>query len=284
LAKLRVTHTGSCTQYGVPFSVAAKKCGIEYQYIFGAAQRGSQIRWKQNGKWWTCEKCATDKWGEAPPEGQQASADIEPIAETIQAYRSWVINDGRLKSMNSQVWPISQLEAKCDGNRRTRRRVHFVPDRKCSCGLYAKNTVEGLFGYFSYGLRPKQVFGAVDFWGRVIEADEGYRAQFGKPTALLCIDYTLADDIHATAHRYDIPVVHKVSMLDQVTWGNWEGDDNGDWGREEDGGGARATATGISAGKASCRDAATRARSIEELHFLVEEGIISPGNVMERFV
>jgi hypothetical protein len=65
---------------------------------------------------------------------------------------------------------------------------HEAPVTGCSCGLYGLKNVQELLATWNNGHeREKQdtVFGAVHLWGRLIEHQNGWRAQFAYP-AFLC--------------------------------------------------------------------------------------------------
>jgi preprotein translocase subunit YajC len=69
-----------------------------------------------------------------------------------------------------------------------------VPDRNCSCGVYAAKNIEHLrqLGYEGYG-----VCGEVYLWGIVVEHTLGWRAQFAYPKNLVLplhlLPFTLAE-------------------------------------------------------------------------------------------
>jgi len=79
----------------------------------------------------------------------------------------------------SRPWrPMEPAEAACK-----HARLHGAPNVDCSCGLHGTHDVEIL-----RRTRCPAVLGRVAFWGRVIEHELGYRAQFGYPQrlALVC--------------------------------------------------------------------------------------------------
>jgi len=60
--------------------------------------------------------------------------------------------------------------------------LHGAPNVDCSCGLHGTHDVEIL-----RRTRCPAVLGRVAFWGRVIEHELGYRAQFGYPQRLTLV-------------------------------------------------------------------------------------------------
>jgi hypothetical protein len=129
---------------------------------------------------------------------------IEPVV----AFRSWYLAEGgTLLSMNHTPWkPRKAFEAEC--NRRgtaihgftarhkksnvtvafgplddleTPTVTQHVPGENCSCGIYAANTIEHAMQYFQ---GTACVIGTVYLWGKVIEGDRGWRAQYAYPKEL----------------------------------------------------------------------------------------------------
>jgi len=107
--------------------------------------------------------------------------------EPIVAWRAWALTghrDGtelllRPVAGRSRPWrPMEPAEAACK-----HARLHGAPNVDCSCGLHGTHDVEIL-----RRTRCPAVLGRVAFWGRVIEHELGYRAQFGYPQrlALVC--------------------------------------------------------------------------------------------------
>ena len=70
-----------------------------------------------------------------------------------------------------------------------------APHLTCTCGIYAYKEKPRLLGEirYTYG-RPvappvsglRLVYGEINLWGKVVEHDDGYRAQFGYPKRLWC--------------------------------------------------------------------------------------------------
>jgi hypothetical protein len=112
---------------------------------------------------------------------------VGTTTEPIVAWRAWALTghrDGtelllRTVAGRSRPWrPMEPAEAACK-----HARLHGAPNVDCSCGLHGTHDVEIL-----RRTRCPAVLGRVAFWGRVIEHELGYRAQFGYPQrlALVC--------------------------------------------------------------------------------------------------
>lgn len=112
---------------------------------------------------------------------------VGATTEPIVAWRAWALTghrDGtelllRPVAGRSRPWrPMEPTEAACK-----HARLHGAPNVDCSCGLHGTHDVEIL-----RRTRCPAVLGRVAFWGRVIEHELGYRAQFGYPQrlALVC--------------------------------------------------------------------------------------------------
>ena len=107
--------------------------------------------------------------------------------EPILAWRTWALTghrDGtdlllRPVAGRSRPWkPMQPVEAGCK-----HARLHAAPHVECTCGLHATHAPDIL-----RRTRCPAVLGRAALWGRVIEHDHGYRAQFAYPqlVALVC--------------------------------------------------------------------------------------------------
>jgi len=125
---------------------------------------------------------------------------IPDYISPVVAHRVWRWDDTGLKSLNGEPWlPDRPVEARCRVAPAARHvsvvnRPAEVPDRSCTCGLYAAKNLEHLrqLGYASYG-----VCGEVYLWGIVVEHRLGWRAQFAYPKNLILplslLPFTLAE-------------------------------------------------------------------------------------------
>lgn len=103
--------------------------------------------------------------------------------EPIEAWRAWSLTgrrDGsrlRLRPIagRSHPWPpMREAEARC-----RLARMHEAPNPDCSCGLHGVRDIE-----FLRHAKSPAVVGTVAMWGRVVEHEHGYRAQFAYPQRL----------------------------------------------------------------------------------------------------
>ena len=112
---------------------------------------------------------------------------VGATTEPIVAWRAWALTGHRdgtellLRPVAGRYRPgrpMEPAEAACK-----HARLHGAPNVDCSCGLHGTHDVEIL-----RRTRCPAVLGRVAFWGRVIEHELGYRAQFGYPQrlALVC--------------------------------------------------------------------------------------------------
>jgi hypothetical protein len=109
----------------------------------------------------------------------------------VVGYRAWQWDAAGLKSLNGERWvPGQPLSAVCRADaigsiaglsKATHNAAEF-PYFKCTCGVYAAKTIEHLrqCGYKKFG-----VHGEVYLWGKVVEHERGWRAQFAYPKTLL---------------------------------------------------------------------------------------------------
>jgi len=88
--------------------------------------------------------------------------------------------------------PREKIEARCEQEDHSEQQV---PHLTCTCGIYAYKEKPRLLGEIriTYGrpLAPpvsglRLVYGEINLWGKVIEHEDGYRAQFGYPKRLWC--------------------------------------------------------------------------------------------------
>jgi hypothetical protein len=95
--------------------------------------------------------------------------------------------------------PREKIEARCGQEDHSEQQAPHLP---CTCGIYAYKEKPRLLGEIrnTYG-RPlasvlhhrvppvpglRLVYGEINLWGKVIEHEDGYRAQFGYPKRLWC--------------------------------------------------------------------------------------------------
>jgi hypothetical protein len=128
------------------------------------------------------------------------------LSEPIVAYRAWRTAGERLLSCTCGcVWqPRRRMTATCN---------QFlphpaVPSWDCRCGFYAYKSEEALAAstYVRMGHEPT-VRGRVALWGRVVDHDLGYRAQFAYPQLFYLNGDALDDVIRRLAEWYAVECV-----------------------------------------------------------------------------
>jgi hypothetical protein len=132
----------------------------------------------------------------------------------LTGWRCWTVlrEEGLLRPIyqRGMVWnPRQSYEAFCavaDKPTGQRGDVHPVPWATCRCGIWAV-CHPMLLQEVSWDWKDNEtlVVGQVALWGRVIEFERGWRAQFGYPTHL----YALTDDellAQTLRERYQVPV------------------------------------------------------------------------------
>ena len=133
------------------------------------------------------------------------------FAGTIEGVRAWNLSeDLELRGRgvgSSQVWAPdgSPTEAVCLDE------DHAAPNAACGCGLYALHPQARISEWVDPFL-SSGVAGVVEAWGRIELHEVGFRAQFSRPKLLFepathLISGKELSTIHATAHRYRVPVV-----------------------------------------------------------------------------
>jgi len=125
---------------------------------------------------------------------------IPDYISPVVAYRVWRWDGTGLKSLNGEQWfPDQPLEARCHiapaaRHIRAVKSASEVPDRNCTCGVYAAKNIDHL-RQLEYADRG--ICGEVYLWGTVVEHSLGWRAQFAYPKNLVLplhlLPFTLAE-------------------------------------------------------------------------------------------
>lgn len=151
---------------------------------------------------------------DAPSRVEILKDDGTVVPGPILAQRYWRVLPGggkTLVSLNGQAWPMGMpLEALprhgcCAGP---------APVSGCNCGVYAMKVGQpmGTAGITQPATIP--IKGKVALWGRVIEHETGYRAQYAYPYAIINhrpmpgFPSTNADLLSLIAEGYGIPVIN----------------------------------------------------------------------------
>jgi hypothetical protein len=107
---------------------------------------------------------------------------IPDYISPIVAYRVWHWDATGLTSFNGERWlPGKALTAKCAKCLTT---DHEPPADGCSCGVYAAKNYHHLQGIIDSNVEYA-VHGEVYLWGKVVEHELGWRAQFAYPKSLV---------------------------------------------------------------------------------------------------
>lgn len=122
---------------------------------------------------------AIDSFKSATPRPAVKGKVIPDTVSTIKAYRAWRIRRKRLIPLydNSlDTWqPMKAAVGNCS---------HQQISEECQCGIHAYKVPEHLCLELS-GLASKNVvIGMVELWGRYLEFEDGWRAEFAYPTEL----------------------------------------------------------------------------------------------------
>ena len=125
---------------------------------------------------------------------------------SVIGYRGWSIgirpgNPPILLSLNGTEWPYGTIEAACPIHGGEDR--HIVPMRGCRCGIYAMTDQVRLYTS-SFLIYP--VVGKVELFGKVIEHQYGYRAQYARVVSLCdyTIDSTISTEIDFSRDNYQV--------------------------------------------------------------------------------
>jgi len=90
--------------------------------------------------------------------------------------RVWRLDETGLKSINGFPWqPGRHMSAKC-----AQPAEHESPQRDCKCGVYAAKSFDHL-RRMRYTESERWLRGEVSLWGRMVEHEDGWRAQFAYP-------------------------------------------------------------------------------------------------------
>ena len=159
----------------------------------------------------------------------------EPVAQPLVGFRRWGARRGALYSgifvagrflpnpalgmvaprIRPVPWPLAEDRvAKCFALA-----GHDAPHRDCNCGFAA---------YYALPAEPdmpapEAVWGVIAAWGRVIECEHGFRAQFARPLALL--RHRNPDDAYEQGRRlenaadaYAIPLLERDELIAYAGW------------------------------------------------------------------
>ena len=115
----------------------------------------------------------------------------------IVGYRAWVLREGKLSSYAvDNFWTPKQANvAQCGGYEHVKfwgpysmqsgpklipHASHLAPLAECGCGFYALKTLPYLEAWLEHR-KPNIVMGEVYLWGKIVDCQYGYRAQYAYP-------------------------------------------------------------------------------------------------------
>jgi len=147
----------------------------------------------------TAEKSTAAETTPETTDPRPALLGVPDVVQVITAYRAWrtgrVGGQVRLFALGvNVVWePRQQAEAECKlfgplakrafSSPEQRRRDHEAPHFHCHCGIWGFKSLENLLSALGPSYKPS-VIGKVSLWGRVIETENGFRAQYAYPEQL----------------------------------------------------------------------------------------------------
>ncbi|MGA7280354.1 MAG: hypothetical protein WBZ40_01095 [Acidimicrobiia bacterium] len=125
-------------------------------------------------------------------------------SEPLLGYRSWhVVNAGdgsgyALKSLHiSHIWN-RQIQAFCYQPAAMHgQRLHIgmvSPDPNCSCGIYAQLPEHPIGEWDILKRGNVSASGTIAMWGRIIQCERGYKAQYGEIQDPLVLDMSCVKD------------------------------------------------------------------------------------------
>jgi hypothetical protein len=126
-------------------------------------------------------------------------------------------------------WSTGVNEAKCNRSATWRDTVcnthgDRVCVKECTCGFWAFNNVECLYEYFLHGPSndwdySHYMFGVVKMWGRMVQAESGWRAQFAQPLCLVLDDRLAMEQLKQSYRqlRDGVTMMPISSLIDKYT-------------------------------------------------------------------
>jgi hypothetical protein len=121
---------------------------------------------------------------------------VPDAVDPVVGWRYWKVTSGGLASLNVNggYWPTRAAHhAQCKAMPFPN--IHspdVVPHELCSCGIYAARDLETLkdivYPFADSLFRRRRIaVGEVSLWGRVIEGQRGYRAEYAYPKSLYLV-------------------------------------------------------------------------------------------------
>jgi len=170
----------------------------------------------------------SDSWLRPYEENLPSDTIVMPVV----AYRIWYVPLQPILQLRSYwiqtLWePCARAEAECrnhltcvcnDDNSfwgGVKEKEGWGSDCKCSAGIYGMKTLDQGFELWRdqletmHGLDAPEpttnrvAFGKVFLWGKVLECEKGFRAQYGYPAGI----YHTADNSRSLASMYRVPLL-----------------------------------------------------------------------------
>ena len=128
---------------------------------------------------------------------------IPDYTATITGWRGWCIQNGKLSALGmTGIWEPKKINiAQCNAGGGIGG-AHEAPFDNCRCGFWAFKTLPILEQALKSYEGSVKVVGMVEMWGRVIECQNGWRAQYAYPKEL----WLLGRDHDYLSWTYGVPV------------------------------------------------------------------------------
>jgi hypothetical protein len=143
----------------------------------------------------------------------------------IVGYRVWVLREGKLSSYAvDNFWtPQKANVAQCggyegvkfwgshkvtSGPRLIPHADYVAPLAECGCGFYAFKTLPDLVEWLQ-DREPKVVTGEVYLWGKIVDCQYGYRAQYAYPKQFYSNGYGYSDACNKSTcslREFNVPI------------------------------------------------------------------------------
>lgn len=125
-------------------------------------------------------------------EAHKPQLRVPDMVQVITGWRAWKLKGGLLSALGvDATWPIKEaIRAAC---RNGGNESHLAPYWNCQCGIWAFKDIDRLVAAIGSGYSDVSVLGSVSLWGRVIETENGYRAQYAYPSELWLLNPALEE-------------------------------------------------------------------------------------------
>lgn len=199
-AQMRAAQQG---QPGINTQGSAQQASVQYKYYYAPAL-GGPYPWDVATPAPKLDVAKIDQLATVEARKVKPKIVIPDLTTCIIGWRGWRVttsgNEYRLQGLGRDaVWePKKPVKAECRKDvLRTpfifgdpfveRPKPHDCPDKDCSCGVWAFRDLNE-FKKMGESYSSTAVVGQVYLWGRVLECENGYRAQFAVPKELWIFD------------------------------------------------------------------------------------------------